>query len=356
MNSVPRDLRDTLPETNSEVNRAATTVAVGTTGCWRCLSAPTPGDKLRHCARCKSAAYCGMTCARADWDTHKLMCESYRRIHEEALAAHVAQGGQKKEFNQHGDDVQSWFQGVPGLVSEVELLAWKSRSQIPCILVMTSPSDTDGSEVCIRMFPRSLWDEDPRFGDSHREVLRNISNESSFCPNTNYMCVFQKKEEGKPGISLAVKAFFIPAGPVRVVQIVDALTAGMRPEDLADALTWFESTLPVEDVQDRLQNIRHRAMLVHGCATIQGSIPSTTRALNTEVAYMMVDTLGLAFDIRLTGLRSAAHLNGREGVIQGADPANDYRWTARLDDGTFVSVRAENFVHIRPEAYKRAPM
>eukprot|EP00740_Mantoniella_antarctica_P011267 CAMPEP_0181375574 /NCGR_PEP_ID=MMETSP1106-20121128/16757_1 /TAXON_ID=81844 /ORGANISM="Mantoniella antarctica, Strain SL-175" /LENGTH=91 /DNA_ID=CAMNT_0023493893 /DNA_START=289 /DNA_END=560 /DNA_ORIENTATION=- len=61
----------------------------------------------------------------------------------------------------------------------------------------------------------------------------------------------------------------------------------------------------------------------------------------------MMDTVDLAFDIRLTGLRSATHLNGREGVIRGGDPADSERWTARLDDGMCVSVKAANFVHVR---------
>jgi len=68
---------------------------------------------------------------------------------------------------------------------------------------------------------------------------------------------------------------------------------------------------------------------------------------------MMMTTLDLAFDIYLTGLHSAAHLNGREGVIRGPDPANNERWTARLDDGTCVSVRAANFVHMHRGDYTR---
>jgi len=68
---------------------------------------------------------------------------------------------------------------------------------------------------------------------------------------------------------------------------------------------------------------------------------------------MMMHALRLAFDIRLPGLRSATHLNGREGVICGQDPAEEERWTARLDDGTCVSVKAVNIVHVRRGDYKR---
>jgi len=41
-----------------------------------------------------------------------------------------------------------------------------------------------------------------------------------------------------------------------------------------------------------------------------------------------------------------AYVNGREGVVCEVDPACIERWKARLDDGTFVSVKAGNFVHI----------
>jgi len=68
---------------------------------------------------------------------------------------------------------------------------------------------------------------------------------------------------------------------------------------------------------------------------------------------MMMIALDLAFDICLTGLRSATHLNGREGVIRGQDPADKKRWTARLDDGTCVSVKAANFVHLHRWDYRR---
>jgi hypothetical protein len=63
--------------------------------------------------------------------------------------------------------------------------------------------------------------------------------------------------------------------------------------------------------------------------------------------------MGLEFDIRLTGLRDAEHLNGREGVIRDVNKTNQERWKACLDDGTYVSVRAVNFVHIRRRDYTR---
>jgi len=68
---------------------------------------------------------------------------------------------------------------------------------------------------------------------------------------------------------------------------------------------------------------------------------------------MMMHALDLAFGIRLTGLRSATHLNGREGIIRGQDPLDEERWTARLDDGMCVSVKAANMAHVRRGDYRR---
>jgi hypothetical protein len=202
------------------------------------------------------------------------------------------------------------------------------------------------------MFPRSFWDEDLRFLDTftaaHREVIRMRFGEASFSASEKYVCVLRGAT-----FTLVETRSFKPNRPVRAVQIVEALTAATKPEDLADAFAWFENALTAKDAHDMLQFIRHRSRLLHGCTSPQGSLPVPTRALNTEVAILMMRNLRLAFDIRLTGLRSATHLNGREGVIRGPDPADEERWTARLDDRTCVSVKAANFVHVRRGDYRR---
>ena len=46
--------------------------------------------------------------------------------------------------------------------------------------------------------------------------------------------------------------------------------------------------------------------------------------------------------VRLSGLRGAVHLTGRECVIRGAHPANPMRGIVRLADRSEVSVKREN--------------
>jgi len=62
MDSMRRDLRDTLaeidPETDLQVSEE-NTMGAGTTVCYKCRSFPAPGSKLRYCGRCKTAAYRG---------------------------------------------------------------------------------------------------------------------------------------------------------------------------------------------------------------------------------------------------------------------------------------------------------
>jgi len=69
---------------------------------------------------------------------------------------------------------------------------------------------------------------------------------------------------------------------------------------------------------------------IDGHTVSQGPVPVPTRALHSEVAFMMMHALGLVFDILLMGLHSATHLNGREGVIRGPDLADEERWKVRL--------------------------
>uniref|UniRef100_A0A7S0XGY7 Uncharacterized protein n=1 Tax=Mantoniella antarctica TaxID=81844 RepID=A0A7S0XGY7_9CHLO len=149
---------------------------------------------------------------------------------------------------------------------------------------------------------------------------------------------------------------------VRGAAIIEALTASTRQQDLADAFDWFQSNFSnVGQVgQDQAENqfrymeLRFRSF--HGITTTLGEVPVPSRAINVEVAYMMMRSLNLEFDVKLGGLVGAAHLNGRVGVIRGdARPAGKLgeRWETLLDDDALVSVKSANFVHIRKGEYRR---
>jgi hypothetical protein len=203
--------------------------------CWSCESRPAPGSKLRYCRQCESAAYCSKPRARADWDTHKLSCESLRQAHEHCLAAFVAGGGRTQNFNQNNNDILSWFQDVPGLMNECELMAWSHRNQAPIISIVASDADVDSSTIRIQMIPRSFWDEDPRFLDTFtaaaREGMRMRFGESSFSSSTKFVCVLRYEAQGTQGSTLILLRAFQANGVIRATEIVEAMTSAMRPDD-----------------------------------------------------------------------------------------------------------------------------
>jgi hypothetical protein len=238
------------------------------------------------------------------------------------------------------------------------LLAWKWRRTSPFVDALTWQIGGDGAGIQIQMMPRSYWEEDPRFldsfGDAQRDKLRNKFSETSFCPNTNFVyttsIVYQDTVR-----SIQSTCNFITV-TIRGTEIVEALTSTTRAEDLGDALAWFGAH-PSRRARELLEDVRNRYTRFHGGSIVQpDSSPVPSRAYNNEVAYMMLDVvMNLTFEIQLRELSGAAHLNSREGVIRGQDPTNHERWRARLDGGTYVSVKAANFVHVRRGEYKRKP-
>ena len=196
MDSMRHDLRAALDEVPSEATQASAAATkqrspARETVCWKCSSPPAPGGKLRYCGHCAEVAYCRKQCAKEDWAMHKLVCTSLRTSRAQALADHVAQGGRKQDYNEMrrelSDDVENWLEAVPGLVNEIDLLAWSHRGNSPFIYVSAADlSDTNGSDVRVEMIPRSSWDEDPRvlkaYPGTTREQLRQIFDAASFCP------------------------------------------------------------------------------------------------------------------------------------------------------------------------------
>ena len=365
MDAMPHDRRDALGEADPEVERVADTAErtpparVGIDLCSRCRFRPGPGCKQRYCGRCKIQSYCSQQCARADWADHKPVCESLRRSTEEALALFEAQGGRKQDFNKNGRDIVSWFAEVPGLLNEIQLLAWNHRKYSPLLIVSTSHGDVDGREARAEMITRSFWEKDSRLFDTHppdddREIARQQFGAASFCPEKQYVAVHRiRQQPGKPGYTIWTNGNF-NRKTIIGAKIVEALTAASRAEDLASAFAWIDDNLPQRAAEELLQNVRNRSASPHSNdSSSQGSALVTSRPINNEIAFLIMHSLKLEFEIRLTGLRSAANLNGREGVIHGQDLTSPERWRARLENGTYVSVKAEHFAHIRRGCYKR---
>ena len=364
MDSMRHDLRDALDELRPEAIQVTDAVAAEEQSCGhnrvckKCGSPPAHKDKLRYCGRCAAVQYCNKQCAKEHWAEHKLVCEILRKARDVELAGYEVRGGRKQDYNQMRRDAVSWFEKVPGLINEIQLLAWAHRGESPFIhAIATSQSNADGSDIRVEMMPRSFWDEDPRFLETYpdecREQLRHRFDEASFCSSKDFLYTLTTTyPDGGPDVSIFTWRS-VDDTSIRGAEIAEALTTVTKAEDLSDAFAWFENVYLPEAAQEVLQHIRKRASSVHGDNSMQGSVPGPSHALNTEVAYMIFDRLHLEFDVRLMGLRVAAHLNGRQGIIRGSDPGSYDRWKVRLDDSTHVSVKAVNLTHIRRGNYRR---
>jgi hypothetical protein len=273
------------------------------------------------------------------------VCKRLREMHDKAVATFEARGGDKSKYDHGKNDSKNWYFAVPGLANEVALLAWKHRSESPIVVVTTSPIfDAKGVATQVSVLPRSFWDEDPRFTETFcedmRESIRMNIDGANFSPDTHYVVVIDIKHSVPQRMNIISVVY--GSNVQRAVEIVDALTsAATTPEDLAAAIAWFKDKCLTQDQFRPITENFERQAAAHG----------SSRALHNQVAYFIIQSRGLEFCVRLVGLRGATHLNGRAGVIRGTG-LNRFR--VRLDDdGKEVSVKAENFEHIRGDDYKR---
>jgi hypothetical protein len=199
-----------------------------------------------------------------------------------------------------------WFDGVPGVSNEIQLLAWKHRNQSPWILARTFKGDVDGRGIRIRMTPRSFWEEDPRFlekyHDEFRDILRHQFDEASFETHKHFMFTQIIVHGGRTHMTAEQLGMFNPC-LIRGTEIVEALTltAATRAKDLADAFAWIETRFTSQRAEEILHTLRQRSLGSYGSAMLRGSVPVATRAFNNEAACLMMASLGLEFDVRLTG-------------------------------------------------------
>jgi|AntAceMinimDraft_1070359.scaffolds.fasta_scaffold17789_3 hypothetical protein len=154
------------------------------------------------------------------------------------------------------------------------------------------------------MIPRSYLDEDSRFLDSfiyaHRESLRNIFGQPSFCSNTHYVCALKFERPDKQGWVLVGQHEFQVNGPICAIAIIEALTVDTKPGDLADAFAWFEHRIVTGSSESSqqvyqayvqsflpsyVQSIRQRITLVHDTPMMEISVPDLTRTFNNEITY-----------------------------------------------------------------------
>ena len=138
---------------------------------------------------------------------------------------------------------------VPGLLNEIQLLAWTHCCESPLIhAIATIGSDADGSDMQVEMIPRNFWDEDPRFletfFDGFREQLTQRLSEASYCSSKEYLYLLTTiYADGEVGLAIfPIRSF--DDSLICGADIVEALTTATKAEDLAAAFAWFEKAYP----------------------------------------------------------------------------------------------------------------
>mmetsp|Transcript_35598 Transcript_35598/g.57194 ORF Transcript_35598/g.57194 Transcript_35598/m.57194 type:complete len:300 (-) Transcript_35598:64-963(-) len=270
------------------------------TTCAKCLEYPAAGHTLRKCSGCLWAKYCSDVCQQADWSDHKPICKFYRAEREIRLAQRVAQGktpdSANSDMKRESSAVQNWYNADPGLADKVEFLAWKYRSESPVIQVWAPAISPPHSAPTVVAITRTQWDDvTSDFPESLKLNVRTMFAQSSFCADKSFHSL---------------------------VSIESIQFSALRNQSFSPFITTLHSS----------------------------ALTLTADDFAAEVARRRVNST--SSHVRLTGLCGAAHLNGREGVLNGHDPNNSERFIVLLEGGRDISVQAKNYelVH-RPKLF-----
>jgi|AntAceMinimDraft_12_1070368.scaffolds.fasta_scaffold07720_3 hypothetical protein len=130
--------------------------------------------------------------------------------------------------------------------------------------------------------------------------------------------MFEQKGEEPTGYQLL--SFFTKRnGIVRAIEIVEALTAATRAEDLSNAFAWVVKYFPTSHAHDALQYCRQRASeLLGGVTALSNSLPDPSRALNNEVAHMMMTTEVSILNLPFGWRASSAPHTSTAGRVESA--------------------------------------
>jgi hypothetical protein len=227
------------------------------------------------------------------------VCKSQRDNHQKVLADLEESGGPgsgQRTLKRASEAVEHWFVNVPGLTAKVQFLAWKHRAESPVLYVSTPTTSLD-SEAEVSIVPRRAWDSDVFKMASDGDVMKDART------------CFARSD-------FSVDKTFL------VYISVDSVLSGPPCSGLN--IRVFESSI----------------------TTINSNVMKTLTA-DEFAAEMVRRRKGQdAVYVRLTGLRGAAHLNGREGFLEGPDPTNSERFTVQLEAAT-VSVKSDNYELVR---------
>mmetsp|Transcript_44855 Transcript_44855/g.72018 ORF Transcript_44855/g.72018 Transcript_44855/m.72018 type:complete len:319 (+) Transcript_44855:295-1251(+) len=280
--------------------------------CGKCREFPPAGKKLHICSGCQTARYCSSVCQREDWPNHKLVCAHLstgrERVLEDLEQQGASAGSAKRKLKRDNTELYAWFDAVPGLSDKVDFLAWTHRHESPILTVITPSTSVDSvTDVTVVIVPRTEWDHDvtSAFTDALVIAARATLERSDMSTDKEYLAHITI-ERHTTGASHSL----------------------MTPRHFNPYMCHLHSsvlmTLSAEEFAAEMLRCRNDSRL----------------------------GIGSGVYVLLTGLRSAAHLNGREGVLRGRDPHNLERFTVAMAGSADISVRSQNYVLVqRPKLF-----
>ena len=276
--------------------------------CHKCYDTPAAGDKMRACGGCLHARYCSAVCQREDWSEHRRVCKSLADVTKTSVAQFEssATGSAKRKLKNSSEATYAWYDAAKGLQAKVEFLAWKHRGKSPLMKLRTESLAAD-AVVDVQMIPRVEWDQDDS-KSAHADVVMNARAyyaKSDFRTDEQYLVFIAVIVPGAPKMGLCMRSIF------HSDKVHSSVLTSLSADDFAAEFERRQKDLDVPVVRFRD---------VH---------------------------------VRITGLRGAAHLNGRVGVLKGPDPNCSERFNVRLEGGGMISVVSHNYELVqRPKLYE----
>jgi hypothetical protein len=313
------------------------------TKCAYCSKLSPDNVKNKYCALCRIITYCGDACQTADWDEHKKDCKLDGETRLESIEELQELSLTRKQFLTESDVVVRWSWSIPGLGTEIELLAWEHRAKDPMFLIIINDTEISGNGISITMFTREDWEESETFAYHFVGRQRSFLNAffNSKRSEHHFLCSFiiRTASTGElimPSImainKLRTREYTV-GGAALVLELTSAAPSLAA---LWRAFSWFKTY--------------SGANLCEQIAVRLETIPNL-QACGNELAFLILEQLELRFEIRLTGLQNQSHLNGKVGIVLGFNAKNLLRMFVSVNC-TVISVLSKNMVRA-PLGFKR---
>ena len=180
-------------------------------------------------------------------------------------------------------------------------IAWKHRAENPVIIVRTLANDVEsGLHPKLTMMPRAAFEACEDITYDCRNSVKLIMGQSNFSPETLYAVALEAKHPGSENWPCGLVGMRLHMADKECLEIVAALASAGTNEDVSLAVA-------------RAQELRTARL--HTEVYVRRNLAALSTSGGDDRVIRCVRAMGYDCRVRLAGLVSAAHLNGREGSI-----------------------------------------